>query len=207
LRTICAADKEGFPHTLADLNAWYVEPPAGQNAASFVSEGIKVLHTANLESSGVPLLGRGKLPALGSPMPASVKSSIGALVAANREALQLFAQATKYEHSRYPVDLSLGAEAPCPHLNRMKEACQVLELAALWHVEANDPKSAANEIASALALANSLKLQGIPQAIAGGVCPFPSVEAACSAPSSATSSSMNAEACAFVMSERVRTWR
>jgi len=154
-----AAGNDGLPHTPAELNAWYVEPPDGQNAAQFFSEGIQALHLANVESSGVPLLGRGKLPPLGSPMPASVKSSLSALIRSNRESLRFFAQATRYEQSRYPVDLSLGAEAAFPHLTKMIGACQLLELAAISHAEANDAKSSADDLRSALALANSLRAE------------------------------------------------
>ena len=114
-----APSNDGLPHTLAELNAWYVEPPDGQNAAKVISEGISALHLANVESSAVPLLGRGKLPPLGASVPASVKSSLSGLVRANRDALQLFGQATQLELSRYPVDFNLGTEATLPHLNKM----------------------------------------------------------------------------------------
>jgi hypothetical protein len=151
--------KDGFPHTLAELNAWYVEPHDQQNAATFFSAGIKALHIANVESSGVPLLGKGKLPPLGGLMPVSLKSALTAFVGSNREALQFFARGAKFDQSRYPVDLSLGVEAAFPHLTRMKEAGQVLELAAVWHADANDAKSSADDIASALALGNSLRAE------------------------------------------------
>lgn len=154
-----AAQKDGVPHTLAELNAWYLEPPSGQNAAIFFSEGIKALQLAKTESSALPLLGKGKLPALGSPMPVSVKAGLTGLVGANREALQFFAQGAKFEQSRYPVDLNFGVEATFPHLTRMKEATQVLELAAVLHAEANDTKSSAGDLASALALATSLRAE------------------------------------------------
>ena len=156
---VAAAVKDGLPHTLSELNAWYVAPPDGQNTATFVSEAISALHLANVESSGVPLLGRGKLPPLGSSMPASAKSSLAALIRSNREALQFFAQASRFEQGRYPVDLSLGVEATFPHLTKMPEACQLLELAAVSHAEANDAKSSAEDLRSALALANSLRAE------------------------------------------------
>src|SRR5690349_1467451 len=101
-RTVAMAVKDGLPHTLAELNAWYGEPPDGQNAAKFISEGISALHLANVESSPVPVLGRGKLPPLGGSLSWSVKSSLGNLIRSNREALQLFAQAKGFEQSRYP---------------------------------------------------------------------------------------------------------
>jgi len=152
-----AAVPDGLPHTTAELNAWYVEPPSGQNAAIFVGDAIGALHLANVESSAAPLLGRGKLPPLGGgPLSASVKSSVGALIRSNRDALQFFSQASKCDQSRYPVDFNLGVEATFPHLSKMMGASQLLELAAVLHADASDAKSSIEDLRSAFALANSL---------------------------------------------------
>jgi hypothetical protein len=92
-------------------------------------------------------------------MSVSVKSGLTGLVGANREALQLFSQGAKFDQSRYAVDLSLGIEATFPHLSGMKAAAQVLGLAAVLHAEANDAKSSAGDLSSALALATSLRAE------------------------------------------------
>jgi hypothetical protein len=55
------AAKDVSPRTLPELNAWYVEPPAGQNAASFYSAGLDALRFGNVSASNLPLLGRGVL--------------------------------------------------------------------------------------------------------------------------------------------------
>src|SRR5258708_9092069 len=49
---------DGLPHTLGELHAWYVVPPAGTNAATFYAEGFKALHLGNVGSSNLPLLGQ-----------------------------------------------------------------------------------------------------------------------------------------------------
>ena len=154
-----AAPNDGLPHTLPELNAWYVEPPTGQNAATFFLQGFNALRIANLESSGVPVLGKGKLPALGSPIPGSMKSALASIVGSNREALQFFNQGAKYEQSRFPVDLTQGFATAFPHLNKIREAGQVLELAAVAHAEAGDTQSTVNDVSTALALASSLKAE------------------------------------------------
>src|SRR5262249_27845940 len=76
--------------TLKELNAKYVEPPVGQNAATFYSQGFDSLHINNVNLSKVPLLGRGTLPSLGGNMSGSVKSALTGLVQSNRDALQFF---------------------------------------------------------------------------------------------------------------------
>src|SRR5439155_8352435 len=82
---------DGLPHTLEQLNAWYVEPPAGQNAATFYSRGFDVMETRN--AANLPLLGKAKLPPLGTPLSSSMHSSLGTFLEPNRETVQLFAQA------------------------------------------------------------------------------------------------------------------
>ena len=149
----------GLPHTLAELNAWYLEPPVGQNAATFFLDGFDALQTANASSSSLPLLGKGTLPPLGSPMPASMKSALAAVVQSNREALQLFAEGASHEQSRYPLDLTRGFETVLPHLPKVKSATLVAEVSAILHAEANDGKQAANDVLIALALARSLEAE------------------------------------------------
>jgi hypothetical protein len=151
--------KDGLPRTLAELNAWYVEPPAGQNAATFYSDGFDALQISTVGSSSLPLLGKGTLPALGSSMPAAMKLALAAVVHSNRDALQLFAEGANYEQSRYPLDLTQGVDALFPHLGKVRSATQVVELSAILHAEANDGKQAANDVRIALALARSLEAE------------------------------------------------
>jgi hypothetical protein len=92
-------------------------------------------------------------------MPASMKAALTGFIGSNRDTLQFFAKGAKSEQSRYPVDFNLGAEALFPHLTRMKQATQMLQLAAALHAEAKDTKSSAGDLYSALALANSLRAE------------------------------------------------
>jgi hypothetical protein len=148
-----------LPHTLAELNAWYIEPPAGQNAATFYLDGFDVLQIGNVGSSSLPLLGKGALPPLGSPMPAVMKSALSAIVHSNQEALRLFAAGASYEQSRYPLDLTRGFETVFPHLPKVKSATLIAEVSAILHAEANDGKQAAKDVLIALALARSLEAE------------------------------------------------
>src|SRR5262245_14710955 len=148
---------DDLPRTLTELNAWYADPPAGQNAATFLLQGLDAVQLGNAASSNVPLLGKGKLPPLGAPLAAPTKSAIAALARSNREALQFFTQARQYEHSRYPVDLTLGLEALFPHVPKLKNAVALVDLTAIFHAEAGDGKQAANDVLIALALARSLE--------------------------------------------------
>ena len=154
-----AVANDGLPRTPAQLNDWYEEPPAGQNAATFFSQGFTAMQRPKGSQANVPLLGRGQLPPLGAPLPASVKSAVSGFLDSNREALQFFDQGASRDQSRYPVDLSQGFNTVLPHLREFKSAMQLLELAAISHADARDGELAAHDILMALALLRSLEVE------------------------------------------------
>ena len=52
---VARADEISMPHSLAELNAWYAEPPPGKNAATIWLEGFAALDTNR--DRGLPLIG------------------------------------------------------------------------------------------------------------------------------------------------------
>jgi hypothetical protein len=151
---------DGLPQTLAELDAWYVEPPAGQNAATFNLQGIKAMQIKGADQiANLPVLGKLPAPPPGTPLPSPVKSALAAFVQRNRDALRFFAQGEQYEQSRYPIDLSKGSDTQLPHLFGIKRGMQLSEMAAILDAENNDEKQAAADVLITLALARSLKAE------------------------------------------------
>jgi hypothetical protein len=147
-----------YPRTLAELNAWYVEPPAGENGATYYTYGLTALQSGNGAGVNRPLA-KGTLPPPGSPVPPSVRSSMSSLVRENGETLRFFAQGAKFEQSRYPIDLRAGYEAQFPHLAKLRSAGLVVEWSAILHAEAHEGKAAAGDVLASLALARSLQAE------------------------------------------------
>ena len=153
---------DGLPQTLAELDAWYVEPPAGQNAATFNLRGIKAMQIKGADQiANLPVLGKLPAPPPGTPLPSPVKSALAAFVQHNREALKFFAQGTQYEQSRYPIDLTKGSDTLLPHLMGIKRGMQLAEMSAILDAENNDEKQAADDVLMTLALARSLKAEPV----------------------------------------------
>jgi hypothetical protein len=101
-----------LPRTLEELNAWYIEPAPGENAATFYLQGLNALR---LTSGGsLPLVGKGTLPALSAPIPLPLKSALATLVRSNEEALNFFDRGVEHDQSRYPVNLALGYDPVFP---------------------------------------------------------------------------------------------
>src|SRR6185369_17947539 len=96
-RTKAETPKAGsaFPQTPAELNAWYVEP--AENAAMFYLRGCDALRVA----TNLPYFGSGKLPPLGTRLPATLISALGLMVKSNSKALELFSEGARREQSRY----------------------------------------------------------------------------------------------------------
>jgi hypothetical protein len=153
---------DGLPQTPAELDAWYVEPAAGQNAATFNLRGIKALQIKGADQiADLPVLGKLPAPPPDTPLPAPVKSALATFMQRNREALKFFAQGTQYEQSRYPIDLTKGSDTLLPHLMGIKRGMQLAEMAAILDAENNDEKQAADDVLMTLALARSLKAEPV----------------------------------------------
>ncbi|HEU5396483.1 MAG TPA: sigma-70 family RNA polymerase sigma factor, partial [Verrucomicrobiae bacterium] len=135
----------GLPETLAELNAWYVEPPAGQNAATFDLQGIGALQMAGVDqNAGLPILGRLPPPVATQPIPAREKAAMTALLAQNQSALQFFAQAAAFEQSRYPINLNDGTATLLPHLTGVKRGLQLEEMAMIVDADNQQGRRAAD---------------------------------------------------------------
>ena len=135
----------GFPNTLAELNTWYVEPPAGQNAATFFLQGFDALQITEADRASLPVVGQSALPPLGSPLPPKVKAGIAALSQRNKAAWENFQKGAQCEQSRYPLDLNKGYDTLLPHLTKLKQTLHAGELTAVLLVSLAEAQSLKQE--------------------------------------------------------------
>lgn len=146
-----------WPNTLAELNAWYVEPPAGQNGAPLflkAFDGLQV-SAADRNSQDLPLIGKGTLPALGAPLTTRSKAAIRAFLQRNQ--ITGVREAGKLDKTRYPIDLNQGYATPLPHVAKVKRAAQLSALHALLLTDSKQPQAAVDFLLDSLSVAQSLK--------------------------------------------------
>ncbi len=146
---------EHYPTDSKELNAWYPEVPASENAARVYAEAFSRLdpRQQNFTSAeGVPL----ELPAPTSPLTNQFTSDIHALVNENSDVLKLLHEAALRSHSRYPIDLTTGISTPVPHLKQIRRCQHLLTFENLTLLTAGDAKAAADSIKTSLALGASL---------------------------------------------------
>jgi RNA polymerase sigma factor (sigma-70 family) len=152
-----SAAADGLPRTLEELNAWYAEPPAGQNAANYYLQGFNALQIrdANKEPN-LPVVGG--LTTMLTKQP-EVMAATTVFVQNNQKALQMFAQAAQYDQSRYPVDFTRDAldGLHLTHLNNIKRGAQTVMVAAMLDAENQQGRPAADDVLLLFALTRSLK--------------------------------------------------
>ena len=149
-----------LPQTPEELDAWYVEPPAGQNAAIFNLRGIDARNVEGVQQmADLPVLGKLPPPDPAVPLPPAQKTALTAFLQRNREALQFFSQGAQFEQGRYPIDLTQGANTLLPHLAGVKSAAQICQMATILDADNGNGKKAGDDVVMTLALARSLKAE------------------------------------------------
>ena len=151
-----AVRKAGFPVTLREWSDYY-PAPKGDNAAVIYAQAFAKFagHDTPLEKK-LPVVGMGKLPPRGEPLPDEVKTDISAYLAANAQALELLHKAATIEGCRFDLDFSRGNDMLLPHLAELRQAGRLLELQALMKVEGGKPDEAARAIADSFGAARAL---------------------------------------------------
>jgi hypothetical protein len=158
-----AIRKAGEPASGAELNVWYEQPPAGENAADFFLAGFELVQISaqDANSADLPLIGKGKLPPPGQPLPAAAKKAIGDFLARNRPALEKFEQGARCAKSRYPLDFREGPSMKLKHVSQVKQAAQMAQLSAVYQADQKDAEGACQAVRLGLALARSLEAEPI----------------------------------------------
>ena len=147
----------GYPVDLVELDAWYAMPPAGENAAEYITEAIaqrKAPGTAEAEDQ--PWLRQDQFPPRTQPLSQESQTLIAQVLDDNQEPIALLEEAATFSTSRYPVDLTRGHATLLPHLGGFRNTLYLLCLKALFAAEQGQPAVAADALAAAFAVADSL---------------------------------------------------
>jgi hypothetical protein len=154
--------QQGYPVTLAELDKWYPQVPAGENAADIYLQAFAKFNKWNtnslvLKRDSLPIIGNAKLPPRTQALSNEVRSLIAEYLAANTESLRLLHQGASMRRCRYPVDLTSGFEAPLLHLNDVRQGARLLALKGILRSEEGTGEAASEAIIDGLCLARSLE--------------------------------------------------
>jgi len=148
--------KAHLPVTLADLNDWYKAVPARENAAIQFLDNFYAIKPGSNETK-IPIVGNGVLPKTSEAINGVTQAQIAKYLANSSNALQALHRAVQLDKSRYPIDLEFGAATLLPHLNRIREAQNLLQLDAVFASEIGDDAGALEAVLDQLRLARSLR--------------------------------------------------
>jgi hypothetical protein len=130
-----AIRQAGQPVTPAELNAWYPEPPAGENAAPLYADAFAALSVTDAKSPS--------------------------FLTKNQPALALLHQAAGKSQCRYPIDLREGVSLPLPHLAKIKTCAQLLSRETVANAAKGRVDLVAQDVMDGLRLARSLEQEPV----------------------------------------------
>jgi hypothetical protein len=147
-----AVRKQGYPVSLAELDAWYPSVPPAENAALIYTNAFGLLRN----SAGPNTQFMSWLPPIGQGLSPEEESELQTVLASNQAALRLLYSVPPAGRSRYPTRLADGFNALLPHLAKTKDAVALLSAEALLHATHGDAEKATQAFLVAGRVAGSL---------------------------------------------------
>ncbi|HEY1173189.1 MAG TPA: hypothetical protein VGH19_17605 [Verrucomicrobiae bacterium] len=153
---LAAIRAQGLPASTAELNAWYVEPPVNQNAATIYLSAFPLM-------VGIPPTGpwfdsysKSNILSRTNPIPALARAELARVISSNQNALKLLYEGSQLSTARYPVNLTAGYNTLLPHATQLRDAVRLLCLESLHHTVENHPQAAIDSLIVSLKAASSL---------------------------------------------------
>jgi hypothetical protein len=154
-RQVAELKREGVPTTAVELDIWYTNVPAVDNAALEFLEAFRTYNAPGRTNN--PSEMKAEEMVVGHPLPPKLAEAVEALVSRNSEAIELVHRAAELKASRYPIDLTKGWETLLPHLAQLKQLGQLMKWDAIRHSRMGNREAALKSVRSGLAIAGSLE--------------------------------------------------
>jgi len=151
-RRIAALRAAGYPTTFAEL-AEYTKLPDGAENAAGVYESAFGAFVPPVDDANVPVLGKAKWPARGTPLPEPTAKAVEECLAANRQCLTLLHKAAGIAHCQYDHD---DGQMLTPAQD-IRHGEQLLHVSAIYDASQGNPEAAVTAIEDGLRLSDSLQ--------------------------------------------------
>jgi type II secretory pathway pseudopilin PulG len=160
-RRLKAAWAAGYPISAKDLHQWYATVAEEENAARIYAEAIAALAAAKSGDEGTMPLYKIKLPNRAAAPDAALQRQLASMLEERQAVLQALLRAAALEKCRYPADLSKGLDVELPHLAKLTECAQLLELATVHALGRGQTNEAVAAVHAAFALGRSLQAEPV----------------------------------------------
>jgi hypothetical protein len=148
----------GYPVTWNELDQFYSLPDDAENAAYIILNAIGYYNEPN-DFDRIPVIVKANIPARGERLPDDVLKLIFTNISENKQSLDELHKISFLEHSRYPIDLSLGVNTRLDHFTGVQKCFILLQCEALYAAENEDPNQALNSIESIFGIARSFEAE------------------------------------------------
>ncbi len=147
----------GEPVTGEELNAWYVTPVNGTNAADIYTQAFTV-YVAPTEGLGanLPLTGEADWGSREAPISSAMLGAIQAHCQNNAQTLALLYEGAGRSECRYPIDMGAWPDTELPHLARLRSCVRLLCEQAVVCAASADTAGAVDALCTAQTLGESL---------------------------------------------------
>jgi hypothetical protein len=153
-RRLGAVRAAGFPINGEELNRWYVAVPDKDNSALVLTQAFALHHTYSDNRS--KQVWDFKPPRGRQPLSSAEAALLREYVEMNSAALAKAGEALKLVACRYPIDCSLLAQTPLPHLANLKKLVLLNQYRAELAIQGGDMEGASKAIETMLGLARTL---------------------------------------------------
>lgn len=143
----------GLPTTAVELDRWYTNVPAAENAALAFSDAFRAYFAPGTNN---PSEMTAEQLVLGQSLPPKLSDAVVSLLSQNIESIELAHHAAEMRASRYPVDLTKGFETLLPHLAQLKRLTLLMKWDAIQHSRTGNRQKALHSVRSGFAIAASL---------------------------------------------------
>ena len=151
--------KQGYPVTLAELDKWYPQVPAGENAADVYLKAFSKISTNSESTTSLPVVGKEALPPRDVPLDAKTRQRILDYLGENAEALSLLHNGARLKECRFPQVLTNGmlAAVASSKWAIVRKGVRLLELEVLARIEAGESEEAVESWLALLTLSRSVR--------------------------------------------------
>jgi hypothetical protein len=153
-RRLAAVRAAGLPLNGEELNRWYPAVPDKENAALILTQAF-AFHR-NYPDTRSNAVWNFKLPTHNQPLSPEQAELLRGYVEMNTAPLVQTSEALKRTASRYPINCSLLAQTPLPHLAKLKTLASLHQYKAELAIQRGDHETASEAIERILGLTRTL---------------------------------------------------
>ncbi len=150
---LAAIRSAGLPTNSKELDVWYPAVRDAENAALVMTQAFALCGA----KIGSKVVWDFKLPPAGQSLPPDQTDLLNKDLERELAALAMVDEALSLRESRYPIDLSMGANTPLPHLAYLKRLATFKQFQAVLAMQRGKGEYASTNIVTILRLAGTLE--------------------------------------------------